>query len=78
MSNEESGDVMSMIAEVFAPAEVTPDSTLDALGASSLHLLRLMNDFQSEFDVHLDVIDMFTVETVGDLTALVESRRAAT
>ena len=76
MSNEKSGDVMALVSEVFAPAEVRPDSTLDDLGADSLQMLRLMNDLQTEFDVHVDVIDMFTVESIADLIQLVESRRA--
>lgn len=76
MSNAHSGDVMSLISGVFAPVEVAPERTLDDLGATSLHLLRLMNELQTEFDVQLDVIDMFTVEKVSDLIQLVESRRA--
>jgi acyl carrier protein len=67
---------MSVISEVFAPAEVSPESTFDDLGASSLHLLRLVSSFNRRFDVALDVVDMFSVDNVGDLIRLVEERMA--
>lgn len=76
MSNEQSHDLMSVISEVFAPAEVSPESTFDDLGASSLHLLRLVSSFNRRFDVALDVVDMFSVDNVGDLIRLVEERMA--
>jgi acyl carrier protein len=77
MSSEKSGDVLALVSEVFAPVEVRPESTFDDLGADSLQLLRLMNDFHTEFDVQVDVIDMFTVENIAELVTLIESRRAS-
>jgi acyl carrier protein len=65
---------MSAISEVFAPAEVSPDSTLDDLGADSVSLLRLMASIQRRFDVVLDVVDMYSVNDVGELIRLVEER----
>lgn len=74
MSNTQSGDLMSVISEVFAPLEVSLDDTFDDLGATSVSLLRLMVSIQNRFDVTLDVVDMFTVDKVGDLVELVETR----
>ncbi|MER5570522.1 acyl carrier protein [Streptomyces goshikiensis] len=74
MSNEQSDKLMSVISEVFAPLEVSLDSTFDDLGATSVSLLRLMVSIQSAFDVDLDVVDMFTVTNVGELVQLVEER----
>jgi acyl carrier protein len=74
MSNEQSDDLMSVISEVFAPLEVSLDSTFNGLGATSVSLLRLLVSIQSRFDVDLDVVDMFSVDDVGDLIRLVEGR----
>lgn len=76
MSNDKSDDLMSVISEAFAPAEVTPDSTLFDLGATSLSLLRLMASLQRRFDVALDVVDMYSVDSIGELVRLVEERRS--
>ena len=69
---------MAVFSEAFASVEVTAESTLFDLGANSLDLLRLMNQFQQKFDVLLDVVDMFSAENVGELVQLVESRRPVT
>lgn len=74
MSNEKSDDLISLLSEVFAPLEVSLDSTLDGLEATSVTLLRLMVSIKRRFDVDLDVVDMFTVDDVGDLVRLVEER----
>jgi acyl carrier protein len=74
MPNEQSDHVMSVIAEVFAPTEVAPESTFDDLGVTSVMLLRLMVSLQRECGAELDVIDMFSVDDVGALVRLVEER----
>jgi acyl carrier protein len=74
MSDGQSDDLMSVISEVFAPHEVSLASTFDSLGATSVSLLRLMVSIQSRFGVDLDVVDMFSVDGVGDLVRLVEER----
>jgi acyl carrier protein len=74
MPNIQSEDVMSVIFEVFSPLEVSLDKSFDDLEANSVLLLRLMAALQRRFDVVLDVVDMFTVEDVGDLVRLVEER----
>jgi len=77
MPNDQSDELLSVISEVFAPTEVSLDSTLDDLEATSLHLLRLMSSLQYKFNIALDVADMFTVKDVGDLIRLVEERMAS-
>ncbi len=74
MSNERSDAVMSVLSDVFAPAEISPESTFDDLQATSVSLLRLMVSLQRKFDVDLDVVDMFGVKDVGDLIRLVGER----
>jgi acyl carrier protein len=74
MSTAQSGDVMSVISEVVSPLEVSPDSSLDDLEVTSVLLLRLMVALQRRFDVVLDVVDMYSVDDVGDLVRLVEER----
>ncbi|QLJ02793.1 acyl carrier protein [Streptomyces sp. NEAU-sy36] len=74
MSNDQPGDLMSVISEVFAPREVTLESAFEDLEATSVTLLRLMVSIQSTFDVDLDVVDMFTVANIGELVQLVEER----
>jgi acyl carrier protein len=76
MLNDQPNDLMSAISEVFAPAEVSPESTLESLGATSVTLLRLMSSLQRRFGIVLDVVDMFSVDDVGDLIRLVEERMA--
>jgi acyl carrier protein len=78
MSDGQPDDLMSVISEVFAPLEVSPDSTFDGLEATSVSLLRLMVSIQRRFDVDLDVVDMFAVDDIGDLIRLVEERMTRT
>lgn len=78
MSNDQSDDLMSVISEVFAAEEVSPDSTFEDLGATSVLFLRLMVSLQRKFDVALDVVDMFSVDDVADLIRLVEERMTRT
>ncbi|MER5950472.1 acyl carrier protein [Streptomyces sp. NPDC001904] len=74
MSNEQSDALMSEISEIFSPLEVSRDSTFADLGATSVSLLRLMVSTQTKFNVDIDVVDMFTVDTVGEFISLVEER----
>lgn len=69
-----SSEVISVISDVFAPLEVAPDSRLEDLEANSVFLLRLMVALQREFDVDLDVVDMFSVDDVNQLVQFVEER----
>jgi acyl carrier protein len=77
MLNDQSNYLLSVISEVFAPAEVSPTSTLESLGATSVTLLRLMAAVRRELDVELDVVDMFSIDDVGDLIRLVGERKPA-
>jgi acyl carrier protein len=74
MPNEKPDDLMSVISEVFAPLDVSLDSTFEDLEATSVLLLRLMVSINRRCDVELDVVDMFSVDDVGDLVKLVEER----
>jgi acyl carrier protein len=65
---------MATIAEVLAPIEAKPDDNFDDLETTSVHMLRLMVTLQREFDVEIDVVDMFEVELVEDLVRLVVGR----
>jgi acyl carrier protein len=74
MSNAKSDEVMSVIFDVLSPLEVSADSRLGDVGANSVLLLRLMTALQRKFNVVLSVVDMFSVDDVGDLVRLVEER----
>lgn len=74
MSSDQSDEFMSVIAEVFSTADISPDSTFNDLEANSVKLLQLIVALKSKFDVDIDVVDMFTVGTVGDLALLVKDR----
>lgn len=76
MSVQMPDDLISVVSEVFAPLEVSPDSTFESLEATSVSFLRLMASIKRRFDVDLDVVDMFDVDDVGDLIQLVEERMA--
>lgn len=74
MPNEKLDDLISVISEVFAPLDVSLDSTFEDLEANSVLLLRLMVSIHRRCDVELDVVDMFSVDGIGDLVKLVEER----
>jgi acyl carrier protein len=74
MPNEKLDDLMSVISEVFAPLDVSLDSTFEDLEVSSILLLRLMVSINHRCDVELDIVDMFSVDNIGDLVKLVEER----
>jgi len=72
MSKIESDDVVSVISEVFAPTQVSPDSTFEELGVASAVRLRLLVSIQQRLGVNLDVVDIFSVDDVRGLIRLVE------
>jgi acyl carrier protein len=74
MTSQLSENLMAAISEVFSPHEVSLESTFDSLEATSVSMLRLMALLQGRFGVTLDVVDMFSVEDIGDLMQLVEER----
>ena len=69
-------DVLSVVSEVFSPLEISAEDSFDDLEATSVLLLRLMVTLRDQFDIPLDVVDMFDVETIGDLVQLVNGRVA--
>lgn len=74
MAKPTQDDLILAISEIFAPLEVSADSTLDSLEATSVSLLRLMAMVQRQFHVELDVVDMYTIEVISDLIKLIEER----
>lgn len=76
MVNNEHDELMAVIASVFAPAEVSVDSTFDDLGASSLSLLRLISVLQRRFGVVIDVAVLFSAEDISEVIELVDTQRA--
>ncbi|MGN7187578.1 phosphopantetheine-binding protein [Microbacterium enclense] len=73
MVSNERDELMAVIASVFAPAEVSMDSTLNNFGASSLLLLRLISALQRRFGVVLDVAELFSAEDISEWSS--SSRR---
>jgi acyl carrier protein len=49
---------------------VTSASRLDELGMSSEQLLQLMVALEDRFDITVDLVDIFTADTVGDIARL--------
>jgi acyl carrier protein len=74
MDSARADEVMAKISEVLAPIEAKPEDNFDDLETTSVHMLRLMVTLQREFDVDIDVVDMFEVEFVEDLIRLVVGR----
>lgn len=72
MSKVEPDDLVSVISEVFAPAQVSPDGTFEELGVTSVVRLRLLVSIQQRLGVNLDVVDIFSVHDVRGLIRLVE------
>ena len=64
--------------ERFAPgATLTPDTTLDALGLSSLERVELMMALEESFQVTVDEGRFSAARTIGDLDALTKPLDAA-
>lgn len=58
--------------------ELTPDTPIADLALDSLTTVEMVVDLQEEHDIVLTREDFEDVKTVGDLAALVRSRRAET
>jgi acyl carrier protein len=73
--------IRRFIADVCAvdPSKVQPHSKLLAFGLDSVRLLDVLLAVEERFGVQLSESDpeLATVETVSDLVALIERRRAA-
>lgn len=48
-------------------ASVTPDTTLDQLGISSLDALAIVFDIEAEFGVNIPDTDIYKMKTVRDI-----------
>ncbi len=69
-------DVRHRIAEVLRvpEARVAPDTVLTELVAESFQLVEMVIELQEDYDILLSSEDLRELRTVGQLTALVESR----
>ena len=55
-------------------SEITPDSTFESLGIDSLDTVELLMNLEDKLDMEIELDQK--VETVGDLVAFIESKRA--
>ena len=55
-------------------ATITPDSTFAELGVDSLDTVELLMNLEDKLDMEIELDQK--VETVGDLVAFIESKRA--
>ncbi|MEU5695116.1 acyl carrier protein [Actinosynnema sp. NPDC020468] len=59
------------------PAALTPDTDLRSIeGADSIKVLRMIAKIEQRFDVELEDEDIFGVNTVSEVVAVVEKARA--
>ena len=56
------------------PETVNDDSTFDSLGIDSLDTVELLMNLEDKLDMEIELDQK--VETVGDLVAFIESKRA--
>lgn len=54
-------------------AEITPDSTFEALGIDSLDIVEMIMDLETELGVELDLEDQ-KIATFGELAAFIEAK----
>ena len=54
-------------------AEITPESTFEALGIDSLDIVEMIMDLETELGVELDLEDQ-KITTFGELAAFIDSK----
>ena len=59
------------------PATVSDDQSIQDLGMSSVHLMKLIYVLEDDFGITLGTDQILEIDTLGELVALLESRRAA-
>ena len=77
-------DTFAWVRERFAevlemdPSEINRDSRLaDDLDADSIDLIEVVNGAEKEYGVTIEEQDLYDLETVGELVALIDSARAS-
>ena len=55
------------------PAEITPESTFEALGIDSLDIVEMIMDLESELGVELDMENQ-NITTFGELADFIDSK----
>lgn len=72
--------VQAKFADVLelAPAEITSESRFaDDLDADSIDLIEVVNAAEAELGVRIEEEQLYDIETVGDLVAIIDQRRPA-
>ena len=70
--------ILAASDEEFEPAAVTPDTSLrDDLDLSSMQAVTLVMDLEDEFGITVEDEELEGLTTVGDIFALIESKRNA-
>ncbi len=55
--------------------EITPEASLtEDIGADSLELVDLTMDFEDEFNVKIETTELNEIDTVGEITDLLEKK----
>jgi acyl carrier protein len=57
-----------------APEQITPDATKDDLELDSIAFVELSMELGKEHDLHISDDELFDMETVADIVALMEER----
>jgi acyl carrier protein len=65
-------EVLREAAKVVGVVEVRAEQRVADLKPDSVTLMRLIAALQERFDISIDVVDVFTAETVSDLVDIVE------
>jgi orotate phosphoribosyltransferase len=66
--------VLALLKAEFAVNSATLSSRLDELGVDSLQLLQLANTVEDEFQVEMSAEDIESLQTMGDIVAVLASK----
>jgi acyl carrier protein len=58
------------------PAQVTDDKSIQDLGMSSLHLMKMIYLLEDDFGIRIGTDEILEINTVGELVALLEQKTA--
>jgi acyl carrier protein len=75
MSNNIESKVIALVAEQLHmnPQEITPDATLQSLGADSLDRVELVMKFEEEFHIEIRDEDAEKLVTIADLVNYIKN-----
>lgn len=70
--------ILAASDEELQPADITPETSLRAeLDLSSMQAVTLVMDLEDEFDITVEDEEIEKLSTVGDVLAMIESKRGA-